>query len=94
MGIAMPAGVAVRPECPSTGRGQNTSAAPRKRQNGSGFTRRSPPAIPIAPLHSDSRITEKVYAPLAPEDLRGFAESTEEARVLSFNKRKKKAAKK
>jgi hypothetical protein len=35
-----------------------------------------------------------VYAPLAPEDLRGFAESTEEARVLSFNKRKKKAAKK
>jgi len=44
--------------------------------------------------HSDSRITEKVYAPLAPEDLRGFAESTEEARVLSFNKRKKKAAKK
>jgi integrase len=44
--------------------------------------------------HSDSRITEKVYAPLAPEDLRGFAESTEQARVLSFNKRKKTAAKK
>src|SRR5664280_2083715 len=29
----------VRPECPSTGRGQNTSAAPRKRQNGAGSTR-------------------------------------------------------
>src|ERR1017187_8398904 len=39
------------PECPSTGRGQNASAAPRKRQNCSGFTRRRPPAIPIAPLH-------------------------------------------
>src|ERR1035437_18225 len=37
------------PECPSTGRGQNTSAAPRKRQNGSGFTRHSPPPLPIAP---------------------------------------------
>jgi integrase len=43
--------------------------------------------------HSNSRITEAVYAPLAPEDLRGFAENTEAARVLSFNKRKKKAAK-
>jgi hypothetical protein len=38
------------PECPSTGRGQNTSAAPRKRQNGCGFTLHRPPAIPIAPL--------------------------------------------
>jgi integrase len=39
--------------------------------------------------HSDSRVTEKVYAPLAPEDMRDFAESTEKARVLNFNKRKK-----
>jgi len=36
--------------------------------------------------HADSRITEKVYAPLAPEDLRGFAER---ARILRFGKRKK-----
>jgi integrase len=42
--------------------------------------------------HSDSRITERVYAPLAPKDLRDFAENTETARVLSFAKRK--AAKK
>lgn len=41
--------------------------------------------------HSDSRITEAVYAPLAPEDVRGFAESTEAARVLNFTKRKKAA---
>jgi len=38
--------------------------------------------------HSDSRITERVYAPLAPKDLRDFAENTETARILSFNKRK------
>ena len=43
--------------------------------------------------HSDSRITEKVYAPLAPEDVRGFAENTEAARVLSFEKAEQKAAK-
>lgn len=43
--------------------------------------------------HSDSRITEKVYAPLAPEDVRGFAENTEAARVLTFNKPKRKTVK-
>jgi integrase len=42
--------------------------------------------------HSDSRITEKVYAPLAPEDLRGFAEGTEAARILGFKKRNEKKA--
>jgi hypothetical protein len=39
-------------------------------------------------------VTERVYAPLAPGNVRGYAESTEAARVLSFSKRKKKAAKK
>lgn len=42
--------------------------------------------------HSDSRVTEKVYAPLAPEDTRAFAENTEAARVLSFEKAAAKAA--
>ena len=40
--------------------------------------------------HSDSRITEKVYAPLAPEDLRVFAEGTEAARIVGFKKRNNK----
>lgn len=44
--------------------------------------------------HSNSRVTEQVYAPLAPEDVRGYAESAEAARVLSFSKGKKTAAKK
>src|SRR5450759_4369126 len=39
----------VRPECRSTGRGQNTSAAPRKRQDGSGFTLHSPRQFPLHP---------------------------------------------
>lgn len=43
--------------------------------------------------HSDSRVTEKVYAPMSLEDVRGFAENTEAARVLNFKKRKKGAAK-
>lgn len=41
--------------------------------------------------HSNSRITENVYAPLSAVDVRGFAEGAEKARLLSF---KKKAAKK
>jgi integrase len=44
--------------------------------------------------HSDSRVTEKVYAPMSLEDVRGFAENTEAARVLRFAKRKKLAPKK
>jgi integrase len=36
--------------------------------------------------HSDVRVTERHYAPMNAEDLRGFAEK---ARVLSFEKRKK-----
>src|SRR5664279_4158662 len=39
------------PECPSKGRDQNASVAPRKRQNDSGFYAPQSPAIPIAPLH-------------------------------------------
>ena len=35
---------------PAYGQDQSASAAPRKRQNGSGFTLHSPPAIPIAAL--------------------------------------------
>jgi integrase len=42
--------------------------------------------------HADSRITERVYAPLDAGDLMGFAVATERARVLSF-KRKKAVAK-
>jgi len=33
---------------------KNASAAPRRRQNGSGFTRHRPPAIPIAPLQQNT----------------------------------------
>jgi hypothetical protein len=36
--------------CAPTGRDQNASAETRKGQNGGGFTRYTPPAIPIAPL--------------------------------------------
>src|ERR1035441_7142949 len=35
--------------CAPTGRGQNTSAAPRKRQNGSGFTLHTPRQFPLRP---------------------------------------------
>lgn len=41
--------------------------------------------------HSDSRITESVYAPLAPEDLRGFAEETARVVSLAAARRRKKA---
>jgi integrase len=43
--------------------------------------------------HSNSKITESVYAPLSAEDVRGFAEGTETARLLAFTL-KRKASKK
>jgi integrase len=42
--------------------------------------------------HSETRVTERVYAPMSTEDVRSFAENTEKARILSFSKRKRKAA--
>jgi integrase len=41
--------------------------------------------------HATTAVTEKVYAPIAPEQMRTFAENAEEARVLAF--KRKKAAK-
>jgi integrase len=37
--------------------------------------------------HATTAVTEKVYAPIAPEQMRAYAEGAEEARVLAFKRK-------
>ncbi len=42
--------------------------------------------------HANTGVTERVYAPIAPEQMRAYAETAEKARLLKF--KPKRAAKK
>jgi hypothetical protein len=68
----------------------------RNRRRAAGVYAPQPPAIPTAPLHLAAELLEECLVDLVSDDLLSaeFAENTETARILSFNKQKKTAAKK